>query len=76
MENTAAGPVNVPKTYQSSLSTRTSRVLGRLATHAVLLVGSMIFAIPFIWMLSTSLKSDRQIFAWPPVWIPNPAGLG
>jgi len=76
MENTVTGSVRVPKTYQSSLTTRTSRILGRLASHAVLLVGSMIFAIPFIWMLSTSLKSDRQIFAWPPVWIPNPVVWG
>jgi hypothetical protein len=23
-------------------------------------------------MVSTSLKADRQIFAWPPIWIPDP----
>jgi ABC-type glycerol-3-phosphate transport system permease component len=27
-------------------------------------------------MVSTSLKADRQIFAWPPVWIPNPVIWG
>ena len=28
--------------------------------------------VPFLWMLSTSLKSDQQIYVYPPVWIPNP----
>lgn len=27
---------------------------------------------PFFWMISTALKSDRQVFAWPLVWIPSP----
>jgi multiple sugar transport system permease protein len=76
MQNTAARPVSVPSTYQSSLSTRISRVLGRISSHAMLLLGAAIFSIPFVWMLSTSLKSDRQIFAWPPVWIPNPVVWG
>jgi multiple sugar transport system permease protein len=27
--------------------------------------------LPFIWMLSTSLKEPREIFTYPPVWIPT-----
>lgn len=76
MQNTAARPVSVSETYQSSLNTRISRLLGRISSHAALLLGAAIFSIPFVWMLSTSLKSDRQIFAWPPVWIPNPVVWG
>ena len=76
MQNTAARPVSVSTTYQSSLSTRISRIMGRVSSHAMLLLGAAIFSIPFVWMLSTSLKSDRQIFAWPPVWIPNPVVWG
>lgn len=34
------------------------------------------FAIPFLWMLSTSLKPDHLIFRTPPVWIPNPVAWG
>jgi multiple sugar transport system permease protein len=33
---------------------------------------AIIFMIPFFWMLSTSLKTDAQIFKWPPIWIPDP----
>src|SRR5690606_12310149 len=31
-----------------------------------------IFAAPLIWMISTSLKTDPQVYTVPPVWIPNP----
>lgn len=27
---------------------------------------------PAVWMLSTSLKVDTQVYANPPIWIPNP----
>lgn len=27
---------------------------------------------PFIWLMDTSLKGDKQIFAYPPQWIPHP----
>ncbi|MBK8046634.1 MAG: carbohydrate ABC transporter permease [Anaerolineales bacterium] len=31
-----------------------------------------LFLIPFLWMVSSSLKPNYQIFATPPQWIPNP----
>ncbi|MBM4457923.1 MAG: carbohydrate ABC transporter permease [Chloroflexi bacterium] len=64
------------RVYRSSLRTRVSRIFGRAASHIVLLAGAAVFAIPFVWMVSTSLKTDRQIFAWPPVWVPNPIVWG
>ncbi|MGI6207479.1 MAG: carbohydrate ABC transporter permease [Anaerolineae bacterium] len=47
-------------------------ILGRVARYAVVTVGGVIFLIPFLWMLSTSLKPQSQVFTWPPQWIPNP----
>jgi multiple sugar transport system permease protein len=38
----------------------------------VLAVGAIANLIPFVWMLSTSLKSNAQAFSYPPTWIPNP----
>ena len=32
---------------------------------------ALIFMIPLLWMLSTSLKGRAEIFAWPPQWIPS-----
>lgn len=43
-----------------------------LALHAVLILVGVLFVLPFVWMVSTSLKANNQIFAYPPQWIPNP----
>jgi multiple sugar transport system permease protein len=43
-----------------------------LLTHAALIPAAIVFLVPFLWMLSTSLKSDEQIYVYPPIWIPNP----
>jgi multiple sugar transport system permease protein len=43
-----------------------------ISAHAVLIILSLAFITPFLWLVSTSLKIDTQIFAFPPVWIPQP----
>lgn len=40
--------------------------------YALLAFFSFLILIPFIWMLSTSLKDPSKIFLFPPQWIPNP----
>lgn len=42
--------------------------LKRAARHAVLIFGSSLFALPFIWLVSTSLKWDRELFMEPSSW--------
>ncbi len=42
-----------------------------LMLHAILIAGSVVMLLPFVWMLSTSLKEPREIFTYPPVWIPS-----
>ena len=49
-----------------------ARLAKQILAHVVLLVGSFLFFIPLIFMLSTSLKAMRQIAKFPPEWIPNP----
>lgn len=44
----------------------------RLFVHIVLVLMSVFFMAPFVWMLSTSLKPITQVFAYPPEWIPRP----
>ncbi|GAB4521347.1 MAG: carbohydrate ABC transporter permease [Anaerolineae bacterium] len=44
----------------------------RAIQYAVMIVLSAIFMIPLIWLVSTSLKEQGQVFAYPPVWIPRP----
>ena len=38
----------------------------------VLIALTVIFTVPLLWMVSTALKPDRQVWANPPVWIPSP----
>jgi len=47
-------------------------VLRQTMLQVILAVLGISFAIPFVWMVSTSLKPDAQIFTFPPVWIPSP----
>ncbi len=42
--------------------------LKRAGRHAVLIFGSALFALPFIWLVSTSLKWDRELFMEPSSW--------
>src|SRR5215207_2476323 len=42
-------------------------------TYALLILGGVIVVIPFIWMLSTSLKTPDQLFTTTINLIPNPA---
>lgn len=37
-----------------------------------LAAGSLLFLFPLFWMLSTSLKTNEQVYTVPTVWIPNP----
>jgi multiple sugar transport system permease protein len=37
----------------------------------LLVLFALFFILPFLWIISTSLKGDTQIFAIPPVWIPD-----
>ncbi|PAD09866.1 sugar ABC transporter permease [Shouchella clausii] len=46
--------------------------ISQILLHLALIIGSIVMAGPFIWMALSSLKSFEQIFAVPPVWIPDP----
>ena len=46
---------------------------GKIAVYVVLVLLSILTVIPFLWMLSASLKLNKDVFAWPMEWIPaNP----
>lgn len=44
----------------------------KISSYVILIVIGLFFIFPFIWLLDTSLKSDVQIFKYPPEWIPRP----
>jgi multiple sugar transport system permease protein len=45
----------------------------RTALYLIIAALGLAFSAPFLWMVSSSLKTERQIYRIPPVWIPNPA---
>ena len=47
-------------------------ILRRTIFYMVMIVLGFCFAMPLLWMISTSLKTDPQVYTVPPVWIPNP----
>jgi multiple sugar transport system permease protein len=46
--------------------------LERVLSHIVLGVGAIAMLLPFVWMLSTSVKPADQLFTVPPTWVPRP----
>lgn len=47
-------------------------VLGKVIVYIILILIAVVMIIPFLWMLSASIKSDREVFQMNPfVWIPK-----
>ena len=44
---------------------------GKIAVYVILILLSILTIIPFAWMLSASLKLNKDVFAWPMEWIPS-----
>ncbi|MFE9275233.1 carbohydrate ABC transporter permease [Paenibacillus glucanolyticus] len=46
--------------------------MSTVVLHIVLIIGACIMALPFVWMVLSSLKDLSQVFVVPPKWIPDP----
>jgi len=44
----------------------------RAIAYLALILGGLIMILPFVWLISTSLKQEGSIYVFPPVWIPHP----
>src|SRR5579883_1288447 len=72
---------SAPMTVATSVATRSYdrsvaqrrvlRTIGRAILHLIAAIGAIIFAFPFFWMISSSVKPGYQIMLVPPVWIPD-----
>lgn len=45
---------------------------GPVFTWLVLVVGAVVMALPFLWLISSSLKLEHRVFQFPPRLIPKP----
>jgi multiple sugar transport system permease protein len=68
-----ATATTVPAREQTARPGRRLRRQLRLApAYALLALGGIFALVPFIWMISTSLKTRDQLFTFPPEWVPEP----
>ena len=68
-----APPVSPPAAAGRRLARRRTSVghlLGRGVLYLLVAIGAVLYAMPFVWMLSTSVKPSAQVYLVPPVWIP------
>lgn len=57
---------------RKGLGIKTRRRINIVITFALLLFFSLFVLVPFIFQLSTSLKTENQLFAYPIEWVPDP----
>jgi ABC-type glycerol-3-phosphate transport system permease component len=55
---------------RSAFGIKRSRDLKTVIVYALLLGLSLLFILPFMWMVSTSLKESRDVFTYPPSFLP------
>jgi multiple sugar transport system permease protein len=48
------------------------QTISSILKHGALIPAAFLFMLPFLWMLSTSLKAKTQLYAYPPILIPIP----
>ncbi len=61
----------VYKVQSRPMRVRVGTVLGRTLRYAVLVFGALFVLMPFVWMLSSALKDQGAIFAYPPNVVPE-----
>ena len=47
------------------------QLVGKTLLYIVLIAVALFTLIPFVWMISSSLKLDREVFAYPMKWLPE-----
>ena len=47
------------------------RAIQQIILHVVVIAGAIVFAVPFIWMVRTSVMPAYQVWLYPPQWIPD-----
>jgi ABC-type glycerol-3-phosphate transport system permease component len=53
------------------MSNRTGKPTKKIIIYLLLIGFAAFFILPFLWIISTSLKGSEQIFAVPPKWMPE-----
>jgi ABC-type glycerol-3-phosphate transport system permease component len=60
-------PLDLPSVH----TIRMQRLLGRGLLYLIAAGASVIFMIPFVWTLLSSLKTSGELYLYPPTWLPK-----
>lgn len=67
-----AAEANVhPNQRQATTLKKVNKRLNKFVVYVILILFSLAFIVPFLWLISGSLKSSSELFADPPIWIPE-----
>ena len=69
-------PVRAERRELRSSPRRFRPSAGKALIYLLLVLGAVFALVPFVWMVSTALKTPGQVFQFPPEWIPNPVAWG
>lgn len=58
------------------MTRKQSKAVMDVLTYTIIGLGALVILLPLIWMLSTALKENAQIFKFPPELIPSPFNWG
>jgi multiple sugar transport system permease protein len=58
--------------HEQAVGARTSRMIGSLVKYTLLVFFAGFFVLPWVWMISTSLKNPDELAVYPIIWIPDP----
>jgi len=61
----------LPNQKQVRPLTRANKYMNKFLVYLILILFSLAFVVPFLWLISGSLKDSSELFADPPVWIPE-----
>jgi multiple sugar transport system permease protein len=67
-ERSVQGKVNWAERLNAN---RLRKTAGLVVVYVLLIALGVVFVLPLVWMVSTSLKPDSELLAWPPHWIPH-----
>jgi multiple sugar transport system permease protein len=62
----------VPSRRTSAAQYRLMRRGLGVLKYVALVLFACFFILPWIWMITTSLKNPQELAVWPPIWIPHP----
>lgn len=57
--------------YSTASSMRSKEIIRKTILTIMLIILSFLVLLPFLWMISSSLKMDTEVFSFPIQWIPT-----